>query len=165
MGYLRGVVSGEEESGKEGKEVKTEFAEEWSRLEAEKVRLREERATQQVVEWKRQGRLRATERAEGLARALLVSGEESLVRFDGESVSLRTLFAAFMQENGHVVPMGEWIVADRLGTLGHSEGSAARERLIGLAQEKAGKEGLGYVQAFTAVATAHPDLAQAAREE
>ena len=150
MAYLRGFTGGEVATGSA---ATVDFAVERAKLEAE-------RTDRQVLDWKREGKLRATERAESLARTLLSSGPDSLVQFDGASVPLRMLFAQFVAENGPVVPMGELMVSDRgLGSRG------AGERLVALAQEKSRREGLSYVQAFAAVSAADPEMARAAREE
>ena len=155
IGYLRGAANEESQT----------FAAERAALDAEKTRLRLEWADRQVLDWKRQGRIRGSERAAELARILLMQDDSSVVTFDGKAERLSALFAAFVQENGPTVPMGERMATDRFATLTGSDGAAARERLIALAQEKARKDGLGYVQSFAAVAAAHPDMAMAAREE
>lgn len=136
------------------------FAEAWAQ---ERAQLRAERAENRIVEWKRSGRLRATERMEQIARTLLMQDEGNAVRFDGESVPVSALFAAFVEGNGPVIPLGEMMPVAR-SEAGRGAGSAGM-RLTALAQERARQEGIGYVQAFTAAAAAHPDLAQAAREE
>lgn len=166
IAYLRGFLGGEE--GKEPGEAageSVEFAQERERMTQELAAFRAERVEQQLAEWKRQGWLRATERAEQLARALLLGGESYLARFDAESVSLSVLFGQFVRENGPVVPLGEMLSADRHGLSGRGGGSAAGERLVALAREKARQEGLSYVQSFAAVTAEHPELAMAAREE
>ena len=154
IGYLRGVT---------GEEITQTFAAERQELEAERARLREERVGQQVLEWKRQGRLRATEKAETLARTLLLHGDSSVVAFDGKSAVLSAVFAEFLQENGPVIPLGERIPADRHVVL--NGGTGARERLMAMAQEKAKAGGMNYVQAFAAVSAAYPEMAMAARED
>ncbi|HZO90533.1 MAG TPA: hypothetical protein VFB38_19555 [Chthonomonadaceae bacterium] len=163
MVYLRGFLGGEEgkEADRAGEAAR--FALEREQMAEERARFRVERVEQQIREWKRQGCLRATERAERLARTLLMRGEESLVEFDAESVPLSGLFARFMAENGPVVPLGEAMRVDRYGELGR--GRSSGERLVALARERARQEGLSYVQSFALVAAEHPDLAQAAREE
>ncbi len=155
MGYLRGV-SGEEPLN---------FAEERAALDAERAKLRTEWADRQIVEWKRQGKIRGSERAAELARTLLMQDEASVVTFDGKAERLSALFAAFVQENGQTVPMGERMATDRFAALTSGDGAAARERLIALAQEKARAEGIGYVPSFAAVAAANPEMARTAREE
>jgi hypothetical protein len=156
IAYLRGL-SGEEEA--------TQFAAEREALAQERAQLRAERVDQQIMLWKRQGRLRGTDEAERLARTLLMSGEENVVTFDGQNVPVGALFARFIEGNGPVVAMGERLpMAEGWRLPGQSAGATARERLVALAQEKARQDGLNYVQAFSAVANAHPELAQAARE-
>ncbi len=160
MAYLRGVAGSGEESGdalNPGSAV-SEFAAEREHLARERAAMRAERADQRILEWKRQGRLRASEPVETLARTLLLNGE-GVTTFDGASVPLNALFERFVNENGPVVPMGERMATDGSGT-----GESAGERLVALAKEKARQEGLSFVQSFAAVSAAHPDLASAARE-
>lgn len=152
---LRGFTGSEEAGSLEARFAET--------LEQERSQWREERAEQTIRDWKRQGRLRATERAERIARALLTQGTMGVVHFDGESVSLGRLFTQFMEENGPVVPMGEWIPGDRESATARS--GSANARLMTLAMERARVEGISYGQAFAAVAAAQPELARAAREE
>ena len=155
IGYLRGVNSEEPQS----------FAAERAALDAERTQFRTERADRQIMEWKRQGKIRGSERATELARTLLMQDEANVVTFDGKPERFGALFAAFVQENGPTIPMGERMATDRFSTLTGSDGAAARERLIALAQEKARAEGLGYVPSFAAVAAANPEMARAARED
>lgn len=136
------------------------FAEERARLEGERAQIRRERADQQIMEWKRQGRLRGTEAVETMARLLLMDTAGSVVQFDGESVPLSGVFARFMRENGPVVPMGEWMGADRQGAFGGSAG----EQLARMAQERSQRDGSSYMQALLAVTAANPELSRAARE-
>ncbi len=118
--------------------------------------LRTFEAERRIGDWKREGRIRATETAERLARTLLLSGAEQTVTFDGKSVPASQMFIQFVEANGEVVPMGERIPAEMPGKAG--------ERLIALTEERMKREGIGYVEAFTAVTAAHPELAMAARE-
>ena len=155
IGYLRGVSSEEPQS----------FAAERAALDAERTQLRTDWADRQITEWKRQGKIRGSERAAELARTLLMQDDAGVTTFDGKAERLSALFAAFVQENGPTVPMGERMATDRFSTLTGGDGAAARERLIALAQEKARQDGLGYVPSFAAVAAANPEMARAAREE
>ena len=155
IGYLRGVTNEEPQS----------FAAERAALDAERAQLRIEWADRQITEWKRQGKIRGSERAAELARTLLMQDDASVTTFDGKADRLSALFAAFVQENGPTVPMGERMTTDRFSTLTGGDGAAARERLIALAQEKARQEGIGYVPSFAAVAAANPEMARAARED
>ena len=155
IGYLRGVSSEEPQS----------FAVERAALDAERAQLRTEWADRQIMEWKRQGKIRGSEKAAELARTLLTQDDSSVVAFDGKAERLSGLFAAFVQENGPTVPMGERMATDRFSTLTNGDGATARERLIALAREKARAEGLGYVPSFAAVAAANPEMARAARED
>ncbi len=175
IGYLRGAAGIEERygvsdtsntsdildlagNGAAGEAVS--FAEERARLEGERAQIRRERADQQIMEWKRQGRLRGTEAVETMARILLMDTAGSVVQFDGESVPLSGVFARFMRENGPVVPMGEWMGADRQGAFGGSAG----EQLARMAQERSQRDGSSYMQALLAVTAANPELSRAARE-
>ena len=123
---------------------------------AQFLALRAFEAERRIGDWKREGRIRATETTERLARALLLSGAERNVMFDGESMPASQMFVRFVEANGEVVPMGERIPAEMPGKAG--------ERLIALTEERMKREGIGYVEAFTAVTAAHPELAMAARE-
>lgn len=151
LGYLRGFLGADDPSGAEEARFATTLAQ-------ERAQMRTERAEMRILEWKRQGRLRASDSVERAARLLLTQGEESVIAFDGKSVPVSVLFAQFVAENGPVVPMGEWIPGAR-------QGGSASERLMAMARERARQENIGYVQAFVAVTAAHPEMAQAAREE
>jgi hypothetical protein len=94
-----------------------------------------------------------------MARSILQCGATNVVQFAGKETSLSALFARFLEENGPVVSMGE-VIHSFDGT-----GRRASERLIALTQEVAQREHLPYLTAFARVSAAHPDLAQAAREE
>jgi len=151
IGYLRGVIRDEP----------IDFAEERAAMTAEREEIAKERTLQQIGQWKREGKLRATETVEKIAGILLGVGGGNVVAFDGESIPVSALFARFVSENGVVVPMGERLAGDPLGMMGGS----AQSRLIALAEEKVKQEGVSYFRAFAAVATANPELAEQAREE
>lgn len=162
--YLRGFLgSGESERSDTeiGREM-AEFAQERALLSEERARMREEQASRQIAEWKRKGRMRGTERAEQLARALLTGGSDSAVLFDEKSVPLSALFARFVEENGPVVLMGELLPGNRQAAM---QSGTAGERLAALAKERSRTDGLTYTQSFLAVTAENPDLARAAREE
>ena len=124
---------------------------------AQFLALRTFEAERRIGDWKREGRIRATETTERLAKTLLLSGAEQTVTFDGESVPASQMFIRFVEANGEVVPMGERIPTEMPGKAG--------ERLIVLTEERMKREGIGYVEAFTAVTAAHPELAMAARAD
>jgi hypothetical protein len=148
--YIRGVMGGTESDS-------ARFAQEREALEAERESIRDQRVEAEIGELKRQGLLRATESAEGMAREILKAGLASVVKFGDSPSTLAALFARFLKANGPVVPMGEILRAD--------SGAMAGDRLISLAREEAKKENVPYVAAFARVSGAHPELARAAREE
>ena len=152
IGYLKGVIR---------EEPVVDFAEERAAIVSEREAIAKERTVQQIGQWKREGKLRATEMVEQIAGILLGVGGGNVVAFDGESVPVSTLFARFVSENGAVVPMGERLAGDPLGM----RGGSAQSRLIALAEEKVRQEGVSYFRAFAAVASANPELAEQAREE
>jgi hypothetical protein len=154
MQYIRGALGGGEETPETER-----LAAERAQLAAEREAVRARKVEQQIAEFKRQGRLRATDRAEGLARAILLFEETNVVPFGGEEMPLAALFAQFLEENGAVVPMGEIAPAEP------GIGAGASDRLLALAREAARRDGLPYLTAFRQVSAAHPDLARAAREE
>ncbi len=154
MAYLRGVTD-REPADIESSET-TLFAEE---MRKERDSLRAERARQQVWDWKRRGWLRGSQRAEELAQTLLSGGEANVVKFGEEESSFGALFAEFVKENGPVMLLGEMVPADRSSGRG-----AAGERLSAMAQERSRREGIGFMQAFSEVATSNPDLARECRE-
>ena len=123
---------------------------------AQFLALRTFEAERRIGDWKREGRIRATETTERLAKTLLLAGAEQIVTFDGESAPVSQMFIRFVEANGETVPMGERIPAEMPGKAG--------ERLIALTEERMKREGIGYVDAFAAVTAAHPELAMAARE-
>ena len=151
--YIRGATGSSDSA--ESDSVK--FAQERAALEVERESIRSQRVETEVAELKRLGLLRATESAEGMARAILKTGFSSVVTFGDSQSTLAALFARFLKENGPVVPMGELARAD--------SGAMAADRLITLAREEARKESVPYVAAFARVSNAHPELARAAREE
>jgi hypothetical protein len=153
-GYLRGFL-GQEISGKEAP-----FAETFAR---ERAQWQEERAERQILDWKRQGLLRATERAETLARTLLMEGESEAVRFDGESVPLSQAFRLFVEANGPVISLGESLPVERF-TLAR-RGETPGGRLAAMAEERAKREGLDYGRALILVTGENPELAMEARGE
>ncbi len=152
--YIRGAAGGSD-SGDSADSVK--LAQERAALEVERESIRNQRVETEVGELKRLGLLKATESAEGMARAILKTGFASVVTFGDSQSTLAALFARFLKENGPVVPMGELGRAD--------SGAMAADRLITLAREEARKESVPYVAAFARVTNAHPELARAAREE
>ncbi len=175
IAHLRGVIgSGEEaadgdgSAGQAAEAVRSveeailpveQFAAERAALERERLELQARQVEQQVADLKRQGLLRGTEKAEGLARAILQFCVTNVVQFDEDEVPLGRLFTQLLEENGPVVPMGEVARADL------SAGSGAADRLIAMAKETARKENVGYLAAFGQVGREHPELARAAREE
>lgn len=160
--YIRAQMGGMERDGTEEETFAAERAQvaaEREAVQAERVAQQAERVAQQIMEFKRQGALRATDTAERLARALLMQGEPHRVQFGEQEVSLAGLFAQFLAANGAVVPMGEAAASDR------TAGLAASDRLIALAQEAVRQSNTSYPVAFAKVSAAHPELARAAREE
>ena len=164
MGYLRGILDGGEgdSEGEGGHEMALK-----PRVEAFSVppappliapvafnALSE--ADRRIRDWKREGRIRATPETERLAKALLTFGGDQSINFDEGSVSLPQAFIRFVESNGEVVPMGERIPAELPGKAG--------EKLIALTRERVLTDRIGYVEAFTAVTAANPELAMAARE-
>lgn len=145
--YVRQAIGTDETPGQEPSE-----------LEQARETLRRERTEGRIAEFKRQGLLRATDKVEGLARVLLMSGEENVIRFGEEETPVSSLFSRFLEANGAVVPMGELAKADAA----MPEGAAAR--LIAMARERAKDQGLPYHAAFLQVSSERPDLATAARE-
>ena len=113
-------------------------------------------ADRRIRDWKREGRIRATPETERLAKALLTFGGDQSLNFDEGSVSLPQAFIRFVESNGEVVPMGERIPAELPGKAG--------EKLIALTRERVLADRIGYVEAFTAVTAANPELAMASRE-
>ena len=149
MQYLRGFVG--------NGETEVSVAAQFQELRNERDRLQEERVSDRLREWKREGRLHGSPEAESLARALLLSGDASLVNFDGKSAPVSALFAAFVMANGAVAPMGERIPGYMNGV------GDASAQLIRMAEDRAKRDGIGYVQAFSLVAKENPSLAQASR--
>jgi hypothetical protein len=127
-------------------------------LESERALVRSERVNGVIAEFKRKGLLKATQRAEEMARAFLLNGESDGVRFGEESLSFADLFSRFLEENGPVVPMGE--VAPSMPDV-----RDAADHLVRMAHETARKEGIGFANAFRKVSEEYPDLATAARDE
>jgi hypothetical protein len=154
IGYLKGAAQDEP----------MEFAEERARLQEEKERLAQERIGQQIGQWKREGKLRATDTAEQLARTLLGLEAGAVVPFGNDSVPVSALFARFVSENGAVVPMGERLPTEGLRAFGGSTSGSAQAKLIALTEEKIKQEGMSYFRAFAAVAAENPELAEQARE-
>lgn len=154
IGYLKGVAQDEP----------TEFAEERARLQQEKDRLAQERIGQQIGQWKREGKLRATETTEQLATALLGVDAGAAVTFANESIPVSALFARFVSENGAVVPMGERLPGEMARRFGEGASGTAQAKLIAMTEEKIKQEGMSYFRAFAAVAAANPELAEQARE-
>jgi hypothetical protein len=145
MQYLRGFLhAGEAER---------------QRLEWEREALTEQQTELQIQAFKQGGLLRAAPRAEEIARTMLRFGQGSSVLFGGQRMSVSALFAAFLEANGPVVPMGETARAEMTPSGG------ASERLAALAREQARRESISYLAAFHQVCAAHPDLARSAREE
>ncbi len=139
-----------------------EFSLERAQLARDRRTFQEERIGQKLRDWKRAGLLRGTEAAETSAKALLLAEETQRVTFGAEKTSVSELFSRFVEANGTVIPMGERIGA----SMGQSGGGiGARARLMELAEARAKAEGISFSTAFSAEATAHPDLAQRAREE
>lgn len=151
IGFVRGFGGMEPEEG-----GRKEFAAVYSQIEQEREQMQQERMERQLLDWKREGLIRATPSAEGAARSLLMASNSSVVTFDGSQVPVAKLFAEFVAANGPVVPMGEMMPMAPLG-------GDAGVQLAKMAQEKARKEGISYTQAFIAVASANPELAGAAR--
>ena len=145
--YIRGAMGAGEASS------------EPEELAAARQTLEGERAEQRLGELKRRGLMRATPEAEDLARAILCSGPSALVAFGEKETPLAEIFVRFLEANGAVVPVGEVVPASA------SESGRAAERLVEMAREVARRDGVPYVSAFSQVATAHPGLARAAREE
>ncbi len=154
IAYLRGVTD-REPTDMESSETAL-FAEE---MRKEREVLRGERAKQQLWDWKRRGWLRGTHRVEELAQTLLSTGEANVVKFGGEDVSFAALFTEFVKENGPVMLLGEMVPADKSSGQG-----GAGERLSSMAHERARREGIGFMQAFSEVATSNPELAHECRE-
>ena len=150
----------ETDIGSEFTEV-AEFSREREALARDRAQFREERAAQKIRDWKRAGLMRGNEAAETTAKALLLS-DTGTVQFGEERVSVSDLFAKFVEANGAVIPMGERIAASPEREPG---AAGAQARLMELTEARVRAEGTPYAVAFAAVANAHPDLAQRAREE
>ncbi len=155
MGYLRGVTA------PEGDIPSTEISmsEERAAIARDRRALQSERVDQQIMAFKQQGLIRATEQAESAARTILESGSNSTVRFGEADISFGALFGQFLRANGSVVPMGESVTADL------TEGSAPGSRLISMAEETSRRDGVPFHTALSKVASANPELARSAREE
>ncbi|MEP6756639.1 MAG: hypothetical protein ABJA67_14130 [Chthonomonadales bacterium] len=143
--HIRGAVGGE--SGA--------IQEERDSLARERAALSRESAERKLEQFRREGKIRPTEKAVGIARALLASGDGAVVTFGEEKTDLPSLFAEFVEANGPVVPMGEMIPANAPG--------GATQRLICLAEERARKEGIAYHAAFAQEASRNPELARESR--
>jgi hypothetical protein len=139
IGYLRGFSGGAED-----------FSE-------EVAAARGERADARVADWQRRGLLNGRAETVAAARALLLSGDGSVVTFGDGAARVADVFSEFVESNGVVPVMGEMLEGRVL------EPGDASEELVRLARALSREEGKPYWAAFSQVCAENPGLARASR--